>query len=147
MKYCAYQERCHKEVEARLREIGAGNDTAAQVILYLLENNYLNEERFARAYAGGKFRTKKWGRVRIVRELNLRQISTDCIDKALEEIPEEDYLSALESIVSAKARSVKSKNVYEFRNKLALFAIQKGYEPALVWDCVREKYPDNVTLS
>ncbi len=142
MKYCAYQERCHKEVEDKLRSIGTDPETSGQVILYLLENNFLNEERFARAFAGGKFRTKKWGRMRIMRELGIRDISEYCIQKAMEEIDESNYRSALEHILETKSKSIKGKNIYEFRNQLAKFAIQKGYEPQMVWDLIREKYEE-----
>jgi regulatory protein len=135
-KYCAYQERCHDEVTDKLREYGVYGDDAQLVIAQLIEQNFLNEERFARAFAGGKFRTKKWGRVKITLELKARNISTYCIQKAMEEISDTDYLQALHQLLVAKSKTIKDKNPLIRNKKMATYLIQKGYESALVWDTI-----------
>lgn len=139
-KYCAYQERCHKEVEAKLRELKTDRDTADQVILDLLQGGFLNEERFARAFAGGKFRTKKWGRLKIERELKARDISEYCIRAGMQEINESDYMGSLEDLALKKDRTIRDTNQYVRRRKIADHLIRKGYEPELVWDHIRNTF-------
>ena len=85
-KYCAYQDRCHQEVRSKLLDLGIYGDDLENVMVELIEENFLNEERFARSYARGKFRIKKWGKVRILRELKQRQISAYCIRKGMEKL-------------------------------------------------------------
>jgi regulatory protein len=89
--YCAYQDRCHSEVRSKLLDLGIYGDDLEDIIVALIEDNFLNEERYARSYARGKFRIKQWGRLRIRRELKFRKISDYCIRKAMEEIDENDY--------------------------------------------------------
>ena len=91
--YCAYQERCHQEVEKKLNSLGVIQIAQEEIIGHLIQNNYLNETRFAKSFARGKFRAKKWGKNRILRELKMRNISEYNIKKGLEEIPEEEYLA------------------------------------------------------
>ena len=133
-KFCAYQERCHDEVTQKLREYGVYGDDAKMVIFQLIEQNFLNEERFARAFAGGKFRTKKWGRVKITLELKARNISTYCIRKAMEEISDTDYLKTMHQLLVVKSKTVKDKNALMRNKKIATYLLQKGYESTLVWD-------------
>ena len=131
-KYCAYQDRCHQEVD-----LGIYGDDLENVMVELIEENFLNEERFARSYARGKFRIKKWGKVRILRELKQRQISAYCIRKGMEEIEEEEYQKVLDQIIQKKADTTASKNDYELRKKVADYAIRRGFESHLVWDKVK----------
>jgi regulatory protein len=105
----------------------------------LIRENFLNEERFARSYAGGKFRVKKWGRKRIVMELKARQISDYCIKKGLSEIPETDYRDTLEQLLEKKRAASKERNAYKRNNELANYAVGKGYEAHLVWEIIKEK--------
>lgn len=135
-KYCAYQERCHDEVVQKLREYGVYGDDAQGVILQLIEQNFLNEERFARAFAGGKFRTKKWGRMKIMQALKVRNISSYCMRKAMEEIPEGDYKETMQKLAIEKSKTIRDKNPLLKNKKLAAYLIQKGYEPDLVWDTI-----------
>src|SRR5690242_15375551 len=93
--YCGYQERCHSEVKAKLYELGVWKKDHDEIISSLIEDNYLNEERFAIQFAGGRFRMKQWGRVKIKYELKQKQVSEYCIKKALQQIPEEDYQRTL----------------------------------------------------
>ena len=100
--YCAYQERCHKEVETKLRNIGMFQDAQDLIILHLLQENYLNEERFSKAFARGKFNIKKWGRIRISNELKFRNISIYNIKSAMKEIEEAVYFETLETLAQKK---------------------------------------------
>lgn len=135
--YCAYQERCHEEVREKLAEWGAYGDDAGYILQQLIEQGYLNEERFAQAFAGGKFRTKKWGRIRITLELKARKVSDYCIRSAMKEIDEGDYTKALRELAEEKYAAVKDRNPLVKKNKTAAFLIGKGYEPELVWDQLR----------
>ena len=95
-KYCAYQERCRQEVERKLKALGAFASDVEEIMAYLEEEGFLNEERYARAFAGGKFRVKRWGRLKIRQELRKKRIDEDLIDHAIQwEIPETDYLQSL----------------------------------------------------
>ena len=95
-RYCAYQDRCHSEVRTKLIELGVYGDTLEEIMAELVIERFLDEERFARSYVRGKFRLKKWGRVRIKRELKLRKISAYCQRKGLEEIEEELFLDVVD---------------------------------------------------
>jgi regulatory protein len=141
-RYCAYQERCHQEVREKLYDLGASSNEVEETITALILDGFLNEERFAKAFAGGKFRMKKWGRLKIVNELERKGISKNCIKSGLKEIPEDDYLSALEKVLSEKIRLVDEENIYVKRDKVSNYAIQRGYEPELTWQVLRVLLPD-----
>lgn len=136
-KYCAYQERCHQEVKRKLYDYGLQTSEVDELIAGLIQSNYLNEERFARSFARGKFMVKKWGRHKILSELKLRKISDYCIRKAMTEIADEVYTETLNGLIEKKNREYKSKNAYEQRAKIARFLMIKGYESELVWDAVK----------
>lgn len=142
-RYCAYQERSHLEVREKLSELGVYGDDADQLITDLITEGYLNEERFARAYVGGKFRIKKWGRLKIVRALEAKGVTKNCIRAGLLEIDEETYLKNLTELLEHRLQSDQSENVFIKRDKLSQHAVQKGYEPELVWDVLRQLVPDN----
>ena len=135
-KYCAYQDRCHQEVRTKLIAIKIYGDDLEDIIATLIEDNFLNEERFARSYARGKFRMKQWGRVRIQQELKKRHISTYCIKKAMQEIEEEAYIDTLVSVLKKKQRNIKAPTTFILKGKLAKYAIGKGFESSLVWEMV-----------
>lgn len=140
-RYCAYQDRCHQEVRQRLLDLGVYGDDLEEIIADLITENFLNEERFARSYARGKFRIKYWGKHRIRMELKKRNISDYCIRKAFEEIEEEGYIPQLRKLFDNKKKQVKEKNPFLFRRKLAQYALRRGFEPALVWKIVKEIEP------
>jgi regulatory protein len=140
-QYCAYQERCHQEVRTKLIELGVYGLDLENVMTELIRENFLNEERFARSYAGGKFRVKKWGRKRIVMELKARHISDYCIKKGLSEIVEADYRDTLEQLLEKKRAASKERNTFKRNNELANYVIGKGYEAHLVWEIIKEKWP------
>ncbi|MFT4521101.1 MAG: regulatory protein [Bacteroidia bacterium] len=136
LKYCSYQERCHAEVRSRLYQYGLPTPEVEENISRLIENNYLNELRFSCAFARGKFKVKKWGRVKIKIELKRRQISEYCIKKALSEIDEEIYLEVLTELIARKRRDYRGSNLFIQNRKVANYCMAKGYEGDLVWDLV-----------
>lgn len=142
LRYCAYQERSHKEVKDKLYSFGLFSSDVNELIAYLITEGFLNEERFARAFAGGKFRMKKWGRLKIVRELESRGLTANCIRIGLREIDQADYEKSLHSIIQKKAEELDEVDLFARRNKIARFAMQKGYEPDLVWEKVKVLLPD-----
>lgn len=135
--FCAYQERSQKEVRNKLYDLGLYSDEVEELLSELITENFLNEERFAKAYVGGKFRVKKWGRKKILLGLGAHQLSPYCIKKGLAEIDEEEYINTLEEIVLKKAQSTHETETFKKRNKLATHAIYKGFESDLVWDVVK----------
>ncbi len=137
--YCAYQERCHNEVLEKLSEWGIWGIDAQEILLTLIEQNYLNEERFAIAFAGGKFRVKHWGKVKIKLELKQRDISEYCLNKALNEISDQDYLHTLNEQIDKKWAETKDKNLLSKRAKVAKYVIGKGFEQDLIWNILRNK--------
>jgi regulatory protein len=131
--YCSYQERCHSEVRAKLYSFGLWKKDVEEIISQLIEENYLNEERFAFQFAGGKFRIRQWGRIKIKYELKQKQVSEYCIKKALEDIDDETYLETLKKIALNKWKSLnKEKNIFIKKRKLQDYLLQKGYETSLV---------------
>jgi regulatory protein len=139
MKFCAYQERTHQEAREKLYELGVYDDDAEEVIVRLIEDNFLNEERFAKAFAGGKFRMVHWGKQKILYALKQKGLSDYCIKKGMEEIGEEEYIQSLQKILQKKLTSLASEtNPLIIKQKLAQYAISKGYESDLVWREVQE---------
>ena len=136
--FCAYQERTHREVRRRLAELEILGDEAEGIITYLIENNYLNEERFARVFAGSKFRQKKWGRIKIRQELKMRGVSDYCLKAGMSEIDDDDYMVTLQTIIEKKSKDIRDSNKLIIKQKLVKFALSKGFENDLVFDVVRK---------
>jgi regulatory protein len=132
--YCAYQERCHKEVIDKLKQMRMIPEAIDIILVHLITHNFLNEERFAKAFAGGKFRIKKWGKNRIVRELKFRQISKYSIDSALKEIDPNDYVETLDALVKKRISRVNESNIYKKKKKVADYLFYRGWESHLVYD-------------
>jgi regulatory protein len=130
--YCGYQERCHQEVKEKLFDLGVKKNEHDEIISTLIEENYLNEERFAIAFAGGKFRVKQWGRVKIKYELKQRQVSEYCIKKAMKQIDENDYLAVLKKMAEEKYASLKDEQYLIRKKKTMDFLLQRGFEMELV---------------
>jgi regulatory protein len=141
-RYCAYQERHHQEVRQKLFSYGLYKDDVEEIITSLITDGFLNEERYAKAYAGGKFRMKKWGRLKITNALENKGLSNNCIRLGMKEIDEADYLKTLHQILEHKAKMISDENLYVKRDKLSKFAIAKGYEPDLTWKMIRALLPD-----
>lgn len=138
MQYCAYRDRSHKEVEDKLEEMRMIPAAREQIIIKLMQEDFLNEERFARSFVRGKFRIKKWGRVKIKNELKQRQISTPIINLALSEIDENVYLSTLNQLLEKKKSLIKEENSYILKQKLGNYLLQKGYESYLIFGLMDE---------
>ncbi len=135
--YCAYQERCHQEVVAKLFDLGIYGENQDNIIAQLISENFLNEERFAIAYARGKFRIKQWGKIRIRQALKLRQIPEYSIKKAMQGIDTEGgYLETLTKVISTKAKDYEGDR--QKKQKLAAFAMQRGFESELIWDILKD---------
>jgi regulatory protein len=137
--YCAYQERCHSEVREKLFDYGLNKNESDEILLYLIENNFLDEQRYAEQFAGGHFRRKKWGRIKIRYALRQKQISDSCIKKALQVIDEEDYMKTLQQLFDEKKNTLRSeKNHFIRKKKIRDHLLQKGYEAGLIQDLLKE---------
>lgn len=137
--YCAYQERCQQEVRSKLYGYGLFRDEVEEIIAWLITENFLNEERFAQSFAGGKFRVKQWGRLKITQALQQKDISSYCLKKGLEEIDEEDYLNTIKELAEKKLRAFRLKvsDPYQVKDKTSRFLITRGFEPDLVWKVLK----------
>lgn len=137
--YCAYQERSHQEVKEKLYSLGVWKKDHDEIIATLIEENYLNEERFAIAFAGGRFRIKQWGRVKITYELKQKQVSEYCIKKALKQINEEEYRGVLSKLAEEKYASLKNEQYLVRKKKTIDFLMARGFEPALIQEALKSK--------
>lgn len=135
--YCSYQERCHCEVKEKLYGLGLNKSETEQIMSTLIEGNYLNEERFAIQFAGGHFRTKNWGRVKIAHALKQKQVSPYCIKTALLLIDKKEYKKTLQKLLDLKLKSLKTeKNIFNKKQKLQVHLLQKGFEMDLVKEMI-----------
>jgi regulatory protein len=137
-QFCAYQDRCHKEVVEKLQQMNMIPQAIDVIVTDLIRDNFLNEERFAKSFARGKFRIKKWGRLRITRELKLRQISKYNIEAALKEIEETAYLNTLDALAQKRNNAVKETNPYKRKKKIADYLLYRGWESHLVYEKINE---------
>lgn len=138
--FCAYQERYHQEVIQKLREMRMIPIAIDDIVVHLIQNGFLNEERFAQSFARGKFRHKKWGKVRIKRELKMRGLSSFIIDSAMQEIDNEEYSEVFDLLAEKKKNEIKEKNIYKAKRKLADYLLYRGWESDLVYDKINELY-------
>ena len=138
MKYCSYQDRCHKEVELKLHEWGIWGEDRDEIIYDLMRHDFLNEERFARSYVRGKFKIKKWGRVKIKQGLKEKGITDNLVRIAMNEIEEDLYFNTLKLELEKKQKSISELNVFIRNKKVAEHLIRRGYEAALVWEYLKK---------
>ena len=136
--YCAYQERCHMEVTMKLKSWGLIQEAIDLLIIELIQFNFLNEERYARSYARGKFRIKKWGKLKIRMALKKREVSFKCIDIAMLEIDDKTYLNTLKELLQKKNDVLKETNSYKRKMKLIRYLVTRGYEYDLIHDALVE---------
>src|SRR5688572_6054369 len=136
--YCGYQERSHSEAQQKLWDLGVRRAEHDEIISSLIEDNYLNEERFARQFAGGKFRLKDWGRKKIYYALKEKKVSEYNIKKALKEIDEEDYQKTLNNLAEKKYASLKGEQYLMRKKKTIDFLLQRGFESELVIKAVNK---------
>jgi len=137
-RYCAYDERCQQQVRDKLYEWELHSIEVEQIISQLITESFINEERFAKTFARGKFRIKKWGRVKIKYELKKHRITDYCIKSGMKEIDEKEYLKTLKELAEKKSKLIKEKHPLKKKYKLMTFLVQKGYENDLVRDCVEK---------
>lgn len=136
-RYCAYQERCVQELHLKMKSLGIEEDQFSTYLIWLEENNYLNEERFAEIYARSKFNQKKWGRNKIRFELKQRKINPVFIQKALEQIDDDTYLLTLKDVIDQKAKKLTSKDPWINQQKCYQFALSKGFESDLIGEVLK----------
>ncbi len=136
--YCAYQERCHKEVRQKLKEMNMIPKAIDAVIGHLLEHNFLNEERFAKTFVRGKFKIKKWGKRRLTQELKQKDITKYNINLALAMISDDEYIETFNALAENKLASIREPNILKRKKKLADYLLYRGWEPHLVYDKVNE---------
>lgn len=139
--YCAYQERCHKEVVAKLQKMGMISIAIDQVINHLIQENFLNEERFSRSFTIGKFNIKKWGKNRIINELKQRNITKYNIILGLKEIDDEIYLETLNILAKKRLEQLTETNIFKKRKKLADYLLYRGWENTLVYEITKKLLP------
>lgn len=137
LRYCAYQERSHQEVKNKLYELGLNSSDADELLTYLITEGFLNEERYAKLFAGGKFRIKQWGRIKIIHALERKGLSKNCIRIGLKEIEEADYIQTLKKLITERLSERTGENSFTVRDKVSKSLIQKGYEPELVWKILK----------
>lgn len=133
-KYCAYQERCQSEVRKKLFGCELTSDEIENILCSLIEQNFINEERFAKHFVRGKFRQKKWGKSKIKQHLKQKKISDYCIRIGLNEIDNEEYIATLSLVISKKEKLLLDDNKFVKKQKIAKYAVNKGFENNLVWD-------------
>ena len=137
--YCAYQERCHAETKQKLYSFGLFKNEVDRIVSSLIEEDYLNEERFAMAYARGKFRMKHWGRMKIMHELKQKSVSRYCITKAIKQIEEDEYLEVLARLAREKFKELSDEqNELMRKKKVHDYLLQKGYERDLIFSIIKE---------
>ena len=139
-KYCAYQERSVKEVTDKLKTFEISEKNREEIINYLIDNKFVNDERFAHAFVRGKINQSGWGVNKIRFHLIQKGVSKEIIDEALQSFDEEAYRQRLVEVLKAKAKTVKAVNDFERNRKLAAYAIQKGFEAPLVWEVIRKRF-------
>ncbi len=138
-KYCSYQERSQQELRDKLYSLGLHKSEVEEAIALLITEGFLNEERFAIAYAGGKFRIKRWGKIKIKQGLKLKKVSDYCIHKALQAIPDNDYNQTLTELTDKYRKKIKESNPIKKNQLLARQLISCGYEPELVWQYIQKE--------
>jgi len=136
-QYCDYEERCIHDVRNKLYQWSVQSELIDKIILRLENENYIDEDRYVRAFALGKLRNNKWGRNKILFALRSKKIPDLIIQIGLEELDSEEYLQTLKQVLSSK--KIDEKDPYKYKAKLAQYAIQKGFQPSLVWQTINEK--------
>lgn len=136
--YCTYQERCHQEVVDKLMELGMIPLAIDTVVSKLIRDNYLNEARFAQSFARGKFRIKKWGKIRIKRELKARQVSDYNIKRGLKEIPENDYNNTFWFLFEKRKKAVDGNNPLTQKKKIISYMVYRGWEAQKVYEAIQD---------
>lgn len=141
-KYCAYQDRSHLEVWEKLKSLNQSPEMAEDLITVLVEEGFLDEERFARSYTRGKFKQNRWGREKIRQGLKGKGVQPRLVEEALTEIDEAHYNNTLQTLLQQKLKSLSGETLLSKKNKVARYLIGKGYEQSLVWQAIEEALDD-----
>lgn len=141
-KYCAYQERSVKDVAEKLKTFDISPKDKEEILHYLIDNRFVNDERFAKSFVRGKINQSGWGLNKIRYHLMQKGIAKEIIEKALQGADEAAYRRRLVEVLAAKAKTVKAANDFEKKRKLAAFALQRGFEASLVWEVLKEDFGD-----
>jgi regulatory protein len=136
--YCAKSDRCQHQVLEKLKAYGVSYGVSEDILIELIQEDFVNDQRFADSFCSGKFKIKKWGKKKIVYELKKLKISSVCINNALKTIDFDDYKSIANDLLIKKALTIKDKNIFVKKKKMADYMIRKGYESEFVWDCIRQ---------
>lgn len=140
--FCAYQERTQQEVRSKLYNMGLYGDEVEELIVELITEGFINEERFVKTYAGGKFRIKHWGRLKIETTLQAKGISKRCIEAGLNGIDDEEYLEKLDFLIRKKISTIKDEDEIKTKYKLANYLLSKGFESPLIWERINAYFAD-----
>lgn len=136
-RFCAYQERCSYEVKQKMKELGTDEKETEKIITSLKENGFLNDERFARLYASGKFRIKRWGKNKILAELRTKKIPDALIKQGLDALSKEEYLTTLTELAKKKEKEIKNSESSIKKKKIGNYLLSKGYESELIWQVLK----------
>lgn len=136
--YCAYQDRCHQEVYQKMFSFSLNFEEKEELMVYLISNNFLNEERFAQSFVRGKHNYKKWGKVRIINELKARNISSTLIKIALKEINDSLYFETFDELAEKHWETISETDFMKKRKKFCDYFLRKGWENDLIYEKVKE---------
>ena len=136
--YCSKEDRCQQQVMDKLLHYGVSVGVSEEILLELIQEKYVDEERYARSFCSGKFKIKKWGRLKIIFELKKKKVSEVCIQKGLEEIDETAYLHTLQQLLEKKKNLTKDTNQFIRKKKMVDYVVRKGYESDLAWEAVHK---------
>ena len=136
--YCAIQDRCQWEVEKKMKEWGISDEIIENILTDLILDKFVNEERFSESFCRGKFRIKRWGKVKIKNELKIKKISNNCIDKGLLQIEKKEYMKVLKDLYLKKRDSLKDTNQFIRKGKIAKHLQKKGFESKLIWELINK---------
>ncbi|MDQ3142636.1 MAG: RecX family transcriptional regulator [Bacteroidota bacterium] len=139
-KYCSYQERCQQDVEKKLRDLKASSSDANQIIIDLIQENFLKEERYARSFVRGKFKMNHWGKNKIIQNLRRKNISENLIDLALKEIDPDEYRSMIKILLQKKWDSLQMEDLSLQLHKVIQHVIQKGFEPSFALEISKQLF-------
>ena len=137
-QYCSYQDRCHNEVEKKLKTFDVISEVKEQIISNLISENYLNETRFCKSFVRGKFKIKNWGKRKIILELKSRKVSNYNLKEGLKEINEIDYLDKLETLFNKKLASLDHLSLINKKKKILSFLLYRGWEANLIYEKINQ---------
>jgi regulatory protein len=138
MAACSRREHCKSEIESMAETWGAAEDARRKVIQALIEENFINEERYASAFVRDKFIYNKWGKLKISMHLKAKRIPQEIIKNALDSIDEDKYLKMIKDLISSRRKSIKAKNSYDLKARLLRYGLSKGFESHLLYDLLNE---------